>query len=484
MAKFLNKKEQVYEINLTTYGRYLFSLGKFQPKYYAFYDDSILYDSQYAMTGGVEAATQRWEPQNDIHGRIKNDTQYFAGPTIFRDIEEMEWQVEDGTSVFDVDITPTQQRPKEALFRLERPIGDVHMAPSRNEYASAWKLAALQGIISSSQATGDSRSDITQINIDLNYTKKINYLKDLARNNMNSQNVRDLTNRTDIFSDGTYITLETDDPLIYLEELNTALLTENFDLEVFHLYETSPATFADARILVSTLPSFELIQNNDTIIIEHKGNTDTFTFKKPMPGSPADGDFELVAPPASATTTEVFNAAAATWENLLDAINIFGSDALGLTATAGNFYDPTGELPSIVLTSTFSGLQSNRGSIKATLANAAADVTIHPWNGGSDNQDKYKRKYFKQQIDNVQDGYMVANTAEQSISKNITTASVEYYFDIKLDQQIDSQIACKGASVFNKESYYVHLDFECESEEMETVYYDIYGQATEPEICQ
>jgi len=48
MAKFLNKKEQVYDLKLTSYGHYLMSVGKFKPVYYAFFDDNILYDGAYA----------------------------------------------------------------------------------------------------------------------------------------------------------------------------------------------------------------------------------------------------------------------------------------------------------------------------------------------------------------------------------------------------------------------------------------------------
>ena len=48
MAKFINKKEQVYDLKLTAYGRYLISIGQFVPEYYAFFDDNILYDSNYA----------------------------------------------------------------------------------------------------------------------------------------------------------------------------------------------------------------------------------------------------------------------------------------------------------------------------------------------------------------------------------------------------------------------------------------------------
>ena len=46
--KFLNKKEQVFDIQLTPYGKHKLSAGNFTPMYYAFFDDNILYDAQYA----------------------------------------------------------------------------------------------------------------------------------------------------------------------------------------------------------------------------------------------------------------------------------------------------------------------------------------------------------------------------------------------------------------------------------------------------
>ena len=66
----------------------------------------------------------------------------------------------------------------------------------------------------------------------------------------------------------------------------------------------------------------------------------------------------------------------------------------------------------------------------------------------------------------------------------ITTGSVEYYFDVLADQNIEQQLACRGALDFDKSSYYIDLDFECDQEEKENVFYDIYGSVTEPEICQ
>jgi hypothetical protein len=51
---FLNKKEEVIDLILTTKGREKYSKGKLNPVYYEFYDDEIIYDNKHAATGSVE----------------------------------------------------------------------------------------------------------------------------------------------------------------------------------------------------------------------------------------------------------------------------------------------------------------------------------------------------------------------------------------------------------------------------------------------
>ena len=65
MVRFFNQKEEVIEIQLTSYGREQFAKGMFSPSYYAFYDNSIIYDGQY---------TNIVETQNQINNRIVNET--------------------------------------------------------------------------------------------------------------------------------------------------------------------------------------------------------------------------------------------------------------------------------------------------------------------------------------------------------------------------------------------------------------------------
>ena len=86
MAKFINKKEQVYDLKLTSYGHYLLSNGTFKPAYYGFYDDNVIYDGSYV---------NRIEHQNDIHKRIKEETQYLEGLVLFEEVEKIQWVRQD-----------------------------------------------------------------------------------------------------------------------------------------------------------------------------------------------------------------------------------------------------------------------------------------------------------------------------------------------------------------------------------------------------
>ena len=74
---FFDKKEEVIDLQLTQYGKYLLSIGEFTPEYYSFFDDGIIYDGKYA--GLIE-------DQNNIEKRIEENismkTQY-----VFRGVE-------------------------------------------------------------------------------------------------------------------------------------------------------------------------------------------------------------------------------------------------------------------------------------------------------------------------------------------------------------------------------------------------------------
>ena len=97
------------------------------------------------------------------------------------------------------------------------------------------------------------------------------------------------------------------------------------------------------------------------------------------------------------------------------------------------------------------------------------------------------RKEFEKDVlslkgDNITEEYLNAYNRSRLVDPNDTN-NVSYFFNITVDDQVNQAIACKGAEIFNKESYYVDFDFECEQPTIDAVYYDIYGPVTEPEIC-
>ena len=342
MAKFLNKKEQVIDFKLTSYGHYLLSNGKFKPEYYGFYDDNVVYDGRYVG---------RTEGQNYIRDRIKDKTSYIESLVLFEELEKSPNTViekDTGDVYFTVDVVPTYLKPRKDVFRFESMIGDAYLEGD-TQNAPAWKASLLEGQISSSAAK-DIKNDvlIPQINIDANYRLKID----------NSTGIETLTNtsteiaetQTAYFSDNKRIILEQDNIMLYLEEINTTLLTENFDIEIYEVgVDAVDATHTDVS------------------------KTDSLTKK-------------------------VF--------------------------------------------------------LKEAMALKGAEIT---------------QEYF--------------DDGNSMVDVDYNTNQVEYYFDLYRDANVNQAAACRGLEIFNKDSYYIDLDFECEKDEYENVYYDIYGPVTEPEIC-
>lgn len=74
MTTFFNQKEDVLAVQLTPFGKQVFSMGIFNPSFYSFYDSNILYDGAY---GGFS------ETQNNILNRIKLGTPYLKPQTSF-----------------------------------------------------------------------------------------------------------------------------------------------------------------------------------------------------------------------------------------------------------------------------------------------------------------------------------------------------------------------------------------------------------------
>jgi hypothetical protein len=328
--KFLNKKEQVLDIQLTPYGKQKLSMGKLKPTYYAFYDDNIAYDRRYFSGSSLEL-------QNDIHKRIKEETQYLETQTIFK-------QILSGTLVAGGTISDVTLTQPDNIYTSDAFIGDAALQSEQTNVAPAWKIIAMQGGISSIQTefTGSlipsreserrRNSNVVQINLTASYELKAQpFIPPVS-----IEDIRETEKTSDLFIDDTVVKITYEDPLIYVEELNTELMTDNFSIEVFEVSE--------------------------------------------------------------------------------------------------------------------------------------------------DNEEDLRRLNFRDKIPQVVDGILLYSTPQRS-SEDAGTGSVEYYFSIDKDYEIDPSIACKYVNQFNTEDYLIDLDFDCEETDDEDVFFDIYGRVTESEIC-
>lgn len=135
---FFDDKQEILKIELTTYGRYLISRGKFKPVYYAFFDDDVLYDASYS---GVD------ETQNSIQTRILEETPYLKPQTTFTSIEN---SVKLSTLLAEEEgklKLEEQQISADKNYALTYPLGN---SSHNSDYSPSWNVSMLEGKISGS----------------------------------------------------------------------------------------------------------------------------------------------------------------------------------------------------------------------------------------------------------------------------------------------------------------------------------------------
>tara|TARA_R100000808_G_C2155175_1_gene167009 strand:- start:10372 stop:11469 length:1098 start_codon:yes stop_codon:yes gene_type:complete len=232
---FFNKKEEVIDIELTQFGKAKLSRGLFKPVYYAFYDDDILYDSEY---GGFE------ENQNDIVQRIKETVRtkaqylYYGIESEFVDINR-KMEKKFGSSPAEsrnVLLSEPIQPVKDKFYSLSSPLGNSSVS---NQKAPQWSIRALSSKISGS--IGDDRvsiAKIPQINIEPYWTSSLGF-----RGFVGADDFDDPGHDSEVVLDDLTITQQDQTAYVkivknhivleVLEENADALQRKNFDIEIF-----------------------------------------------------------------------------------------------------------------------------------------------------------------------------------------------------------------------------------------------------------
>lgn len=226
---FFDKKEEVLDIKLTQFGKQLLSTGKFKPSYYAFFDDNVLYDGEYA---GIS------EVQNDIEPRIQENTVQNRTQHVFSGIESnfsVYLDPRDDPTKSEVERLRVQPTP-EKEFSLVNAMGDSDL---QSTYAPTWRITLLEGEIHSASflLTGTYQDlQIPQVDINVTYTTKVLDADETSKNVLPDI---DLEDSVITFRDGSSINVSYKDGnknlLLMVEEDGVTFKKENFEMEVFYV---------------------------------------------------------------------------------------------------------------------------------------------------------------------------------------------------------------------------------------------------------
>jgi len=223
--EFFDKKEDVIDLKLTRYGRHLLSKGEFNPAFYSFFDDNVLYNS--TKSGFTEE-------QNDAEARIKQ-AQTMQPQISFSSLDRqfhnnynliLSGQEKEGSE-------PLQNTP-ERNHSLSMPLGTSDI---NSEYAPAWSVLFLKGQLSSNAA----QADLTEKTGGKN-TLKIPQLESTVV--VEYENIGAADIEYEEFEDAgsaTNISITSDEEemivLLKIEENNGFYQKKNFDIEMFEIYE-------------------------------------------------------------------------------------------------------------------------------------------------------------------------------------------------------------------------------------------------------
>ena len=235
---FFDSKEEVIEIQLTQYGKHLLSRGKFSPDMYAFFDDDILYDSEY---GGIT------EMGIEAQNRIEEETARLKTQYVFssreKEVKRLTAALVSGKAdLQDRIVQPTADRH----YSLALPLGNSALGVSK---APSWKINFLKGEAAErvdhlSHIEGAHPTlQIPQLKLKpITYRTRVwfDWSPDNRFTGLPQQgdiygpgSEGDLSVTLQQYDDGSYLSVQEDYALIDVREMNSDFLNENFDIEVF-----------------------------------------------------------------------------------------------------------------------------------------------------------------------------------------------------------------------------------------------------------
>ena len=260
---YLDPKEQVLDLQLTPYGKFLLSIGKLDPVFYAFFDDDIIYNGSNAninneTQSGIEPRIQENTPRFSAQGNTDSiETDFATKKESFKTIEEELLEVGAPSLTEEEEFEFFKRSPEPAKKRLrDQPIGKYRNSTG---FAPAWNAAFLKAPLSSSTdhltisgQKGEFNYNIPQLNVNLEYKIQRNsqafnkkFTPELLLNEFDPGQLSKAAKKIGyedsidllVYANGASIFVAKDTLIIRLEESHTNYEKDNFEVELFQVRE-------------------------------------------------------------------------------------------------------------------------------------------------------------------------------------------------------------------------------------------------------
>ena len=210
------------QIEMTPYGRYLYSIGKFKPHSYEFVDDDVVY-----YVSGSD------EDQEDAHVRILNETPKLKINRAFQD---------EAPQVESPPLIDNQRKMAKRMTQKQNGLFALGRSSYSSENLPNFQVTMLQGELTGSTLVHEVSSSqpanigsisgsvfIPQVNVQVNFSAVVGSVLE-PDSRFDGETVRSET-----FDNGDYVEIRYKEPIIHMKEFNSFYEKENFEFEVFRI---------------------------------------------------------------------------------------------------------------------------------------------------------------------------------------------------------------------------------------------------------
>jgi len=260
--EFFNKKEEVLDLQLTQYGKYLLSIGKLNPAYYTLHDDNVIYDSEFS---------QGTELQNEARERIQSDTPTLKTQHNFVSVDAMQTKASDFQDI------------KERTEVVSRPLATSNLGSDK---IPSWNINALGGVFltgsTASVITSSASSivqEIPQIGAEVTY-----YVTPVTFEELTEDVIEDIemglldgveqpviegdsiTFGTEVLSDGSSFLIDGDDLILQIVEDNAPMGNDNFEVEIFQVETETVDDITTEKLIPMVFKKEPILIVNDILV--------------------------------------------------------------------------------------------------------------------------------------------------------------------------------------------------------------------------